>query len=67
MLEHIHERGFYSPIDCLICIAAHTNVINGYALKPEAPEIISYDWDQPTTIHTSKWGSIEELMKEEKE
>lgn len=67
MLEHIHEKGFYSPIDCLICIAAHTNVINGYALKPGVQELISYDWEAPTTIHKSRWGHITELMKEEKE
>jgi len=66
MLEHIHERGFYSPIDCLICIAAHTNVVNGYALKPGTPPLIGYDWELPTTIHGSHWGSIEELMKEVK-
>lgn len=65
MLQHIIERGFYSPIDCLICIAAHTNVLNGYALKPGVQEMIGYDWEAPTTVHISKWGSIEELMKEE--
>lgn len=65
LLQHIYEKGFYSPIDCLICIAAHTDVINGYSLKPGVTPIISYDWDAPTTIHKSRWGSIEELMKEE--
>lgn len=65
MLAHITERGFYSPIDCLICIAAHTDVINGYALKPGVRELINYDWKAPTTIHHSAWGYIEDLMKEE--
>lgn len=61
LIKHIEEKGFYSPVDCLICIAAHTNVINGYALKPGTPEIISYDWDAPTTIHKTQWGMIEDL------
>lgn len=65
LIKHIEDKGFYSPIDCLICIAAHTGVINGYSLKPGVQEIIGYDWNAPTTVHVSRWGSIEELMKEE--
>lgn len=62
-LDYIKREGFFSPIDCLICIGTHTNNINGYALKPSVEVMIDYDWDRPTTIHTSKWGYIEELIK----
>jgi hypothetical protein len=65
LLAHIEDRGFYSPIDCLICIAAHTDIINGYSLLPGVRELVNYDWKAPTTIHKSRWGSIEELTKEE--
>lgn len=62
LLSYIEKRGFFSPIDCLICIAAHTEIINAYALKPGVEKLINYDWKTPTTIHHSRWGMIEELI-----
>jgi hypothetical protein len=64
LLDHIRQEGFYSPIDCLICIATHRNVLSGYALKPHTPNLVNYDWDRPTTIHKSRWGMIDQLMEE---
>jgi hypothetical protein len=64
LLSHIKQEGFYSPIDCLICIAVHREVLNGYALKPHTPKLVDYDWNRPTTIHQSRWGYIEELLEE---
>lgn len=64
LLEHIKCEGFYSPIDCLLCIATHRNVINGYALRPDQPLLVNYDWNRPTTVQHSKWGSLEELTEE---
>lgn len=63
LLQYIEQQGFFSPIDCLICIAVHSGYLQGYALDPELPVLINYDWNAETTIHTSRWGSIEELME----
>ena len=63
-LEYVHEKGFFSPIDCLICIGSHTGRLNGYALKPQAASLVNYNWNRPTTIHQSKWDYIEKLMEE---
>jgi GR25 family glycosyltransferase involved in LPS biosynthesis len=65
LLRYIKQRGFFSPIDCLICIATHGGYLNGYSLKPKIDPLINYDWDAETTIHKSNWGSIEELTKGE--
>lgn len=65
MISYIKKMGFFSPIDCLICIGCHTGNLNGFALKPNVRALIGYDWDMPTTIHSSKWGSIEELTQGE--
>ncbi len=62
LLHYIMSKGFFSPIDCLICIAAHTGYLNAYALKPGAHKLIDHDWNSPTTIHTSAWGDIKELI-----
>jgi hypothetical protein len=64
MMQHIKQEGFYSPIDCLICIAAHRGVLDGYALKPQTPNLVNYDWNRITTIQKSRWGSIDELLEE---
>lgn len=63
-LDYIKRKGFFSPIDCLICIACHTGELNGYSLKPGVKKLVDYDWNIPTTIHKSRWGSIEELVNE---
>lgn len=63
LLRYITKKGFFSPIDCLICISVHSGYINGYSLKPGVPELINYDWNAPTTIHHSSWGMLEELIK----
>lgn len=63
-LDYIKRRGFFSPIDCLLCIASHTGELNSYSLKPGVRNLIDYDWNGETTIHKSKWGSIQELTKE---
>ena len=63
-LEYVEKHGFFSPIDCLICIAVHGGYLNGYSLKPGVRELINYDWNAETTIHKSAWGSLEELIKE---
>jgi len=63
LLRYISNKGFFSPIDCLICISVHSGYINGYSLKPGIPELINYDWNAPTTIHHSNWGMLEELIK----
>lgn len=60
LLKYIKHRGFFSPIDCLICIAVHGGYLKGFSLKPDQ-RIINYDWSAETTIHTSAWGSIQEL------
>jgi len=65
LLEYIEKRGFFSPIDCLICIAVHGGYLKGYSLIPDIPNLVNYDWNRPTTIHKSRWGYIEELMEEE--
>lgn len=67
LLHYIENKGFFSPIDCLICIAVHGGYLNGFALKPNVPELIKYDWSAPTTIHKSNWGMIEDLIKESNE
>ena len=67
MLAYIEKYGFFSPIDCLICIAVHGGYLNGFSLKPNTPALINYDWNAETTIHKSRWGSIEELTKENNE
>lgn len=65
LLDHIKQEGFYSPIDCLICIAVHRNILNGYALRPDLPVLVNYNWDRPTTIHhNARWGTLEELTEE---
>lgn len=64
LINYIKQRGFFSPVDCLICIASHTGILESYALKPSVKPIINYDWNRPTTIHHSKWGMIEQLMEE---
>lgn len=64
LLKYIEHNGFFSPIDCLICIATHGGYLNGYSLKPKAPILINYDWNAETTIHGSAWGSLDELIKE---
>jgi hypothetical protein len=64
MLDYIEKRGFFSPIDCLICIAVHSGYLKGYSLMPKAAPLVNYDWNRPTTIHTSKWGYIAELMED---
>lgn len=64
-IEYIEEKGFFAPIDCLICIGSHTSRLNGYSLKPDTAPLIDYNWNAPTTIHQSRWGYIEELIKEE--
>lgn len=65
LLGHIKQEGFYSPIDCLICIAVHRGVLNGYALRPDLPVLVEYDWNRPTTIHNNaRWGILEELTEE---
>ena len=61
LLAHIKREGFYSPIDCLICIATHRGELNGYALKPKVDILVEYDWNTPTTIHTTDWGYMEDL------
>lgn len=61
LLAHIEAQGFYSPIDCLICIATHRNELNGYALKPGIPNLVNIDWKAPTTVHTTNWGYLEDL------
>jgi hypothetical protein len=65
LLKYIEKHGFFSPIDCLICIAVHGGYLNGYSLKPQTAKLINYDWDAETTIHKSNWGSIEELIGEQ--
>jgi hypothetical protein len=65
LLDHIKAEGFYSPVDCLICIATHRNMLNGYALKPRVPVLLNYDWEAPTTVHTTQWGYIQDLMEGE--
>lgn len=67
LLHYIENKGFFSPVDCLICIAVHSGYLDGYSLKPDQAELIRYDWSAPTTIHTSNWGMIEDLMKENNE
>lgn len=63
-LKYIEQRGFFSPIDCLLCIATHGGYLNGYSLKPNTSPLINYDWNAETTIHKSRWGNIDELIKE---
>jgi hypothetical protein len=65
LLEYIKARAFFSPIDCLICIAVHGGYLKGYSLKPHVPVLIDYNWNTPTTVHHSRWGHIEQLMEEE--
>lgn len=65
LIAFFEEKGMFTPADCAIYIAAHTNAVNGYALNPRADRIIAYDWTAPTTIHHSQWGSIEELLEKE--
>jgi GR25 family glycosyltransferase involved in LPS biosynthesis len=67
LINYIGERGFFSPIDCLICIASHTGRLNSFSLKPSTPRLIDYNWDAPTTIHRSRWGMLDELIKENNE
>lgn len=67
LLEYVEKHGFFSPIDCLICIAVHGGYLNGFSLKPKTSQLVNYDWDAETTIHKSRWGSIEELTKENNE
>jgi GR25 family glycosyltransferase involved in LPS biosynthesis len=62
LLEYAEEKGMFTPADCMIFIAAHTNKVNGYALNPRAERIIDYDWNAPTTIHKSSWGGIREFI-----
>lgn len=64
LLNYIEKRGFFSPIDCLICIAVHGGYLKGYSLIPGVPNLVNYDWNRPTTVQKSRWGSIEELMEE---
>lgn len=63
LLAHVRAEGFYSPVDCLICIAVHRNLLNGYALKPDAQKLLGYDWTAPTTIHTTQWGYVTDLTR----
>lgn len=63
MLKYIQQRGFFSPIDCLICIAVHGGYLKGYSLIPTMPNLVNYDWNRETTIHRSRWGDINELME----
>lgn len=67
LINYISSKGFFSPIDCLICIGVHSGYLNGYSLKPEVPTLIDYDWNAETTIHNSRWGMIEDLIKENNE
>lgn len=67
LLAYIKQYGFFSPIDCLICIAVHGGYLNGYSLKPTTNPLISYDWNAETTIHKSAWGMLEDLIKENNE
>lgn len=62
LLTYIFAKGFFSPIDCLICIASHTGILNAYALKPGVRNLVDYDWNTETTIHHSTWGKIEDLI-----
>ena len=63
-LNYIREKGFFSPVDCLICIAVHSGRLSGYALKPTVKPLLDYDWNRPTTVQKSRWGMIDELMEE---
>lgn len=65
IIKYIKAKGFFSPIDCLICIGCHTGRINGFSLKPNILKLIDYDWNAPTTIHHSAWGMLDELTKGE--
>lgn len=62
LLDYAREKGMFTPADCMIFIAAHTGRVNGYALNPKTSKIIDYDWNAPTTIHTSQWGGIKEFI-----
>lgn len=64
LLNFIKIKGFFSPIDCIVCIAVHGGYLNGFALKPDVSELVKYDWNAPTTIHKSSWGMIDDLIKE---
>lgn len=64
LLDYAREKGMFTPADCMIFIAAHTDRVNGYALNPRAEKIVEYDWNAPTTIHKSQWGSIQEFIGE---
>lgn len=61
LLKYITCKGFFSPIDCLICIATHGGYLNGYSLKPNITPLIEYNWERLTTIHNSAWGSFGDL------
>jgi hypothetical protein len=65
LLKYIQQKGFFSPIDCLICIAVHGGYLQGYGLIPGQEKLINYDWDRPTTIHKSRWGYINDLTEEQ--
>lgn len=63
LIYYVENKGFFSPIDCLICIAVHGGYLKGYSLIPGTPNLVNYDWNRETTIHRSAWGHINELIE----
>lgn len=64
LIDYAKRMGMFTPVDCFMYIAAHTGNVAGYCFNPELEPIVKYNWDAPTTIHRTRWGSLEELMNE---
>ncbi len=63
LIEYAEKMGMFTPADCFMYIAAHSGYVNGYGLNPNR-KLVEYDWNAPTTIHKTRWGSLEELINE---
>lgn len=60
MIDRAKKVGLNSPIDCWIMQQAHGGYASGYALNPIEAQWVNYDWSRETTIHKSRWCTLQE-------